>query len=600
MVMLTLKKILNRHSSAIYLIVVFIIAVSTLIPIFSHSYFTMHDDQHVARLYLLDQAINQGTLYPRWVDQLGFGYGYPLFNFYPPLIYYVAELFRSVGFGYILSIKLMLVVGSIVGSLGVYLFTKKIYGSLSGLVASMLFTFLSYRAITIYVRGAFAEYWALSLVPWMLLALFNLYRSPTHKNTLLAGCSFALIVLAHPFIAIPSSFLVVMFVSLLYMLTKKEHRSIFLRATLLSGVIALALSAIFWLPSMIERKYTLVDTILLRELASYAIHFVYPQQLWFSPWGFGGSVQGLGDGISFQINKPYLAILLGTVAGWFWYISKVKDRSITKITSITIFTASMMGISLFLMLPYSAFIWERIAYLQYLQFPWRFMAFFGLFAAIFSGSVIFLIGVIPGLSENIRWRIQFFITGMIFLLIFGVQTKYFKPQQYINSTDVERTSYHEIAWRISKSSFEFVPKGVRTKKTIYNTTTLDIEEKEVAERTHTIIAGTATVDVASKRFDYKRFTSDASTPYFLQMHTFNFPGWKAYIDGVETTIDDTNDFKLIRVNVPKGKHIVEIRYHSTMVQKIATGISIIAWVYFFSVMYLSLSKPHGIRQKSED
>lgn len=598
--MLTLKKIVTKYSSAVCLLIVFIIAVSTLIPIFSHSYFTMHDDQHVARLYLLDQSINQGTLYPRWVDQLGFGYGYPLFNFYPPLIYYVAEFFRSVGFGYILSIKLMLVVGSIVGSLGVFLFTKRIYGTLAGFSATMLFTLFSYRAITVYVRGAFAEYWALSLVPWMLLAVYNLHTSPTHKNALLAGCAIALIVLAHPFVAIPSSMLVVCYVILLYVLSDKQSRPHFIRSALLSGFTALALSSFFWLPSMIERKYTLVDTILLRELASYAIHFVYPQQLLFSPWGFGGSVQGLGDGLSFQINKPYLAIIVMTVAMWILIRNALKQRIDTRVAAMTLFVASMMMVSLFLMLPYSKFVWDHIPYLQYLQFPWRFMAFFGLFASIFSGSLIYLVGTWPQISKSHKERFQLITTGMIFLIVFIVQSKYFRPQQFINSTDVERTGYHEIAWRISKSSFEFVPKGVRTKKTIYDTTTLDIEEKEIADRTHTVLGGTATVDVTSRRFDYKRFTSDAASPYFLQIHTFSFPGWKAYIDGNEVSIDDANDFKLIRVNVPKGKHIVEIAYHSTPVQKVASAISIVTWMYFFSILYLSLSKPHRSRQESKD
>src|SRR3989338_303459 len=117
---LTIIKItIMKYKPFVFYLIVFIIAATTLIPVFSHSYFSMHDDQHVARLYLLDQGINQGTLYPRWVDELGFSYGYPLFNFYPPLIYYVAEFFRSIGFGYINSIKLMLLVATLLGALGI-------------------------------------------------------------------------------------------------------------------------------------------------------------------------------------------------------------------------------------------------------------------------------------------------------------------------------------------------------------------------------------------------------------------------------------------------------------------------------------------------
>ncbi len=594
--MLIFEKFISKYKSILGLAIVFIIAVATLVPLFSHPYFTMHDDQHVARLYLLDQAINQGTLYPRWVDQLGFGFGYPLFNFYPPLTYYIAEIFRSISISYITSIKLMLLVATFIGTLGTYAFLKRIYGSLSALVGTMLFTFFSYRAVTLYVRGAFAEYLALSFVPWILLSLYNLYRSPSQKNALIAGLTISLLVLAHPFIAIPGVFVIVSFAGLLYFLTEKNGRQLFLTKSIISGAFGLALSAFFWLPSMIERSYTLVDTILLNELAKYAIHFVQPQQLWYSPWGFGGSVEGLGDGLSFQINKPYLGMALLTLLLWIWFYRTQKAKRIEKnIRLITGYFFTMLLLSIFLMLPYSKFIWDMVAYLQYLQFPWRFMAFVGMFISFFSASFIYLLTKTIRLPKLDTDRMRFGIAAGIFFVVFVVQLKYFKPQQFIETSDTARTNFKEIAWRISSTSFEFVPKGVRTKKTTYNTTTLDIEEKDIADRTHKVINGAPTVDILSKRFDYKRFSSDSSTPYTLQINTYNFPGWTGYIDGKEATIHDNNDFKLIQLNIPKGRHIVEIKLTKTPIQKVAAATSFIAWLYLVSALYLSL----GTGQKSK-
>ncbi len=62
------------------LILLFIITIPAILSMMNSSYFTMHDDQHIARLFLLDTGIKQGTFYPRWVDLvLGFGLGYPSF-----------------------------------------------------------------------------------------------------------------------------------------------------------------------------------------------------------------------------------------------------------------------------------------------------------------------------------------------------------------------------------------------------------------------------------------------------------------------------------------------------------------------------------------
>src|SRR3990167_2564086 len=86
------------------LLAVLIITIPAYISLLNPQYFSMHDDQHIARLYLLDQGISQGYLYPRWVDTLGFNFGYPLFNFYPPLVYYVGEFFHILGFSLTTSI----------------------------------------------------------------------------------------------------------------------------------------------------------------------------------------------------------------------------------------------------------------------------------------------------------------------------------------------------------------------------------------------------------------------------------------------------------------------------------------------------------------
>ena len=74
-------------------------------------FFSMHDDQQIARLFELDISLKAGQIPPRWVENLGFGYGYPFFNFYPPLVYYLGEIFHTMGFSFINSTKLVILSG---------------------------------------------------------------------------------------------------------------------------------------------------------------------------------------------------------------------------------------------------------------------------------------------------------------------------------------------------------------------------------------------------------------------------------------------------------------------------------------------------------
>src|SRR3989338_10606869 len=177
------------------LIVLIIITALAIVGLLNNQYFSIHDDQHIARLYLLDQAIRQSDLYPRWVGGLGFNFGYPLFNFYPPLIYYVAEFFHLIGFNLLWSLKLMIITGSFFSSIGMYLLGKRFFDKKTGLLVATFFTFFFYRAITIYIRGAWAEFFAMSILPFVFLGLDNVYRNNSSKRSFLFSISLGLLII---------------------------------------------------------------------------------------------------------------------------------------------------------------------------------------------------------------------------------------------------------------------------------------------------------------------------------------------------------------------------------------------------------------------
>src|SRR3990167_8659822 len=154
------------------LLAVLIITIPAYISLLNPFYFSMHDMQQIARLYLLDKGIQQGYLFSRWVDILGFNFGYPLFNFYPPFVYYLAELFHLVGVSLTQSIKLVFILGFILSAVGMYLLARRHLGRAAGFLAAVLYTYFSYHAVLIYVRGALAEFFTLSLLPVLFLSIF--------------------------------------------------------------------------------------------------------------------------------------------------------------------------------------------------------------------------------------------------------------------------------------------------------------------------------------------------------------------------------------------------------------------------------------------
>src|SRR4030042_1561299 len=90
----------------IIILFIFLVSVLLSVPLTKPGFYQIHDDQQIARLSLFDKALKSGQFPVRWVDDLGFGFGYPLFVFYPPLVYILGEMFHLVGFGLTSSIKL--------------------------------------------------------------------------------------------------------------------------------------------------------------------------------------------------------------------------------------------------------------------------------------------------------------------------------------------------------------------------------------------------------------------------------------------------------------------------------------------------------------
>lgn len=548
-----------------------IITAPAFMRLINNGYFSMHDDQHIVRLYLLKQGISQGALYPRWVDGLGFGLGYPLFNFYPPLIYYLALFFNLMGFSLIWSIKLVVIAGFILGAGGVYLFVKRHAGKVAGLVSATVYTYFFYHAVVVYVRGALAEFFSMAVLPFVFLAISVLADIKTIRNSALFGISFATLILTHPLIAFPAVFYIGFFF-LFYLCTTQNK----LRFTILFSIglaLALSLSAFFWLPSMIERKYTLVDSILIKELANYKIHYIYLRQFWYSLWGYGGSIAGGEDGMTFQLGKIPLFLTGLSFVLYIGHLSRLNGKQLTKNQQSYLFFLFLLFASLFMTTAYSSFIWDRLRYLWYLQFPWRFLTFSAFFLSLTAGYIMHF-------QPRGLHRITATALISIFFIVFTivVYQKYFKPQKILSTNDQLLTTKDEITLRVSRSSFEFIPKGVLTKKSELGTTIPAIEKTDRPQKLYKILSGNAYVIVKKNNFSEKKLSVAAQTPTMLQLNTFYFPGWTTVIKTNNTfkslIISDNNDYKLITVQIPKGLHEVSFAFKDTPIRVAANYISL--------------------------
>lgn len=166
------------------------------------------------------------------------------------------------------------------------------------------------------------------------------------------------------------------------------------------------------------------------------------------------------------------------------------------------------------------------------------------------------------------------LTMLFFVLSLPVflHNGFFKPADYLDVTDRDYTTEEELKWRVSKMSFEYVPKGVATKLSDIGTTQLDLEREEIAKESFDVIEGPLKV-IEIKNFPHKKiFKTNGEGK--LKVNVFNFPGWKAFCDGKEVKIEASGKLKLIALKIPKGEHQVKVVFTDTPIRRFANFLSL--------------------------
>src|SRR5581483_1769835 len=316
-----MKKILLWKKDFLAILFITFLTFFAIAPLFKPGFFPIHDNEQVGRLYDLDQTLRAGNFPPRIAPNLGFGYGYPFFNFYPYFVYALAEVFVFLGFSYIVSIKIMIALGFIAAGLAMYVLSREFFGRIGAVVSAIVYIYLPYHSVDVYVRGALPEFWAFVFLPLIFWAIYKLYKTNRNTYIILTAICIALLILTHNLVAFMSAPFIGIFVLLL--LTKSAKPRILFLKLFICGLLGLTLSAFFWLPSYAEKQFTMID-LLTTELADYNQHFLYIRQFWNSPWGYGGSIYGLLDGLSFQAGK--IQIILSAVA-FFYALYAWKKKS---------------------------------------------------------------------------------------------------------------------------------------------------------------------------------------------------------------------------------------------------------------------------------
>src|SRR3989344_5879342 len=106
-----MKKYITRYWQILLIVGLSLI---TAWPLFVPGYFSHHDDLQVMRIFEMRKCFSDFQIPCRWVPDMGYGNGYPIFNFYSVFPYYLGAL-ASFAIGYIGAAKLLFFLPLILG-----------------------------------------------------------------------------------------------------------------------------------------------------------------------------------------------------------------------------------------------------------------------------------------------------------------------------------------------------------------------------------------------------------------------------------------------------------------------------------------------------
>lgn len=573
-----------------HLVLALLLAIPALLPLAAPGYFfDAHDGRHsVFWLLEFDRAFRDGALWPVWVPDHVLGFGYPLWMVYAPLTFFVAEAFHLLGLGLTAAVKATWALWFVVGAVGMYRLGRRWWGPGAGLVASLAYTYAPYHLVDIYVRAAFAEFAALAVAPWALLGLVNVWERPGARTAALAALALGVLLLTHsmaPAVLLP---LLLGFVAWKGLQagqgwirrgrkTKDEGPSTPLgagslvlgpRSFVWAGValgLGLGLALIFWLPALTERRYV-QEASWLQGTYEYVRHFVFPGQLLNPNWGFGFSVPGAGDGMSFQLGViQWISALIAALAAF-----GIARPALAQRRAEALFLVVASGIAIFAMIPAAAPVWAAFPLAASIQFPWRLLSITTITLALLVGAAAHWLE--HEVAGRERWGS--YVYALALTLVLSSFT-YATPQ--LSPIRPEDESLLAIV------AFEARYPDMRGMTVFAQRPPSEAESPLIAQylageplRRAAIVSGAGAVIDQESRANSAWARVRADSQVRLRFYTNYFPGWQATVDGQPVAIAPDPPDGLIGLDLPPGEHVVQVRLTATPVRRAGTVLSLIA------------------------
>lgn len=393
-------KVINFVKKNIFLILVILVSIPTFWKMLPSGIYSMQDF-HLFRLHQFDQCVKRLEIPCRWSMDAGLGYGEPLFNFYGQFVYLVGELFYLLNGSLINSVKILFVISLVGSAVAMFFLAKSLWkNNWSALLSSMLYIYAPYRAVDVWVRGALPESFAFIFFPLIILSVEK-------RNLFYFSILTFLLIITHNL-----SFIMLLPFLIVWIIYRKWWKGF------LGFVVSFLLSSFYVLPVIFESKFINLESTTLGYF-DFRAHFITLKQIFLdTTWGYSGSTWGPIDNLNLSVG-----ILQWTIPLLVFLVLLIKRKLKVGQEFLVILGAGFV----YLLLTHNktAFIWETLPFMKYIQFPWRFL-----------GLAVFSFSLAAGISFNvIKNKFAMVLIFILILLSVFKYSTFFKPDIWYQVDD---------------------------------------------------------------------------------------------------------------------------------------------------------------------
>ncbi|MBN1874858.1 MAG: hypothetical protein JXA33_11565 [Anaerolineae bacterium] len=599
---------------------------------------------------VLDMAENlrHGNFPPRWMAHAAYDLGYPLFNYYAALPYYLAGGLTALGLSPIVAIQTTQTLGFILAAFGMALWARRMYANQenkfppSVWIAVAAYTFAPFHLVNAYVRGdSLSEFYAFVWYPFILWSLDRWAERRTPGRLAVASLSYGALILTHNTSALTFSpfallYAVVRMTDYELRITNcglwiTHHASRFTAHYILRLILSIAapfvlgflLTAWFWLPALGETKYGQLGAAFTEGYFHYSRHF-RTWNLVQRAFAFDYSVAGrTEDAGPFAMGMVQAVLTIAGAAVLFWQLvgPNVKRQmsnvnsgishsvscipySVSRLLS-TIYCLFSLFLSTLMITPLSKPLWDYLPLLSITQFPWRFLSIQALFTAIVTGEIgnwrisesanyeLQITNYVSRITSYVlrfthHWGRSILTLLLCVLTIVAALLRLHPDRLLITDADVTWENlllYETFTGNIGTTiRYEYLPEAV-VPRLYMSEAVLEGQGRPIADAAVALEA-VLVARAPTRQVWQVTLAGSMGDEVVPVVFPLNWwPGWQAQMDGVPIDAYPMSGSGRLTVELPMGEHSITLRLRNTPLRTLALVLSGVTLVVGIGVFW---------------